>query len=126
NQVRVDVDLTGLTPGEHGFHVHEKGDCSAADATSAGGHFNPTGAPHGSPAAATHHAGDLGNVTANANGEVHTSMTTSSITVTDGPRSITGRAVVVHADPDDFVSQPSGNAGPRVGCGVIVPGPPAS
>jgi Cu-Zn family superoxide dismutase len=117
----VSVDLTGLAPGStHGFHVHEKGDCSN-DAQAAGGHFNPTGAQHGAPDAASHHAGDFGNVTADEKGEVHTKFMTKSVTVKAGPTSVIGHAVVVHANPDDLTSQPSGNAGARIACGIVQP-----
>lgn len=116
--VDVMADLTGVTPGVHGFHVHEKGDCGD-NGNAAGGHFNPTGAPHAGPEAASHHSGDFGNVTADAKGEVHTHFTTRSITVTEGSQSVVGHAVILHANPDDLTTQPSGNAGPRVACGVV-------
>ena len=117
----VTVDLTGLAPGStHGFHVHEKGDCSN-DAQAAGGHFNPTGAQHGAPDAASHHAGDFGNVSADEKGEVHTKFMTKSVTVKAGPASVLGHAVVVHGNPDDLKSQPAGNAGPRIACGIVQP-----
>jgi Cu-Zn family superoxide dismutase len=115
--VKVDVELSGLTPGKHGFHVHENGDCSD-DAKAAGGHFNPEGTPHGDRTAAQRHVGDLGNVTADAAGKVKTSFTDTLIALA-GPHSILDRAVVVHGGEDDLTSQPSGNAGPRVACGVI-------
>ena len=117
--VRVNVNLTGATPGIHGFHVHENGDCSAPDATSAGAHFNPTGAPHGSMSTGTH-AGDFGNLTADSSGRIDTEFTTRSITVAPGERSVAGKAVLLHASPDDLTSQPSGNSGARVACGVAV------
>jgi Cu-Zn family superoxide dismutase len=118
--VRVVADLEGLTPGKHGFHIHEKGDCSAPDAASAGDHFNPAGAPHGAPEnpVAQRHAGDLGNVEANEDGKAHFEITDQIITL-EGQNSIVGKAVIVHAQPDDLSSQPTGNAGPRVACGVI-------
>lgn len=116
--VRVKADLTGISPGVHGLHVHEKGDCSAPDASSAGEHFNPTSAPHG-PHAMTSHAGDFGNVSADDRGEIHTRFTTRSVTLGQGERSVLGRAVVLHADPDDLTTQPSGNAGERIACGVV-------
>jgi Cu-Zn family superoxide dismutase len=118
-QVQVEADLTGLTPGAHGFHVHEVGDCSAPDFSSAGGHFAPEGHPHGAPTAAMHHAGDLGNIEAGADGTAHHTITSPAITLEEGPNSIIGRAVIVHADADDMTSQPSGAAGGRVACGVI-------
>jgi superoxide dismutase, Cu-Zn family len=117
--VEVVADLTGVSPGVHGFHIHEKGDCGN-NATNAGGHFNPTGMIHGAPDAVSHHAGDFGNVTADANGEVHTRFTTHSISLKSGDTTYAvGHAVVLHANPDDLVSQPAGNAGPRIACGVI-------
>jgi len=116
--VRVHVRLEGLTPGEHGFHIHELGDCSKADGTSAGGHYNPTGAPHAGREAKVRHVGDLGNVTANAAGVVDTEFVDSVIAL-HGPHSIIGRGVIVHAGRDDLTSQPSGAAGARVACGVV-------
>jgi Cu-Zn family superoxide dismutase len=116
--IRVMAKISGLTPGEHGFHIHEKGDCSTPDATSAGGHFNPTGAKHGGPNAADRHAGDFGNVTADASGNAKFDMVDSHISF-DGPNSIIGRGVIVHEKADDLTSQPAGNAGKRVACGNI-------
>src|SRR5436309_7975828 len=115
--VEVQVDLTGVPPGTHGFHIHEKGDCGNNGAN-AGGHFNPTGMVHGAPDAVSHHAGDFGNVTADDKGEVHTRFTTHSITINTGASAVVGHAVVLHGNPDDLVSQPAGNAGPRIACGV--------
>lgn len=116
--VEVTVDLTNVPPGVHGFHVHEKGDCGN-NGQNAGGHFNPTDMVHGAPDAQSHHAGDFGNVTAEANGEVHTRFTTHSVTVAPGPNSVVGHAVVLHEKPDDLVTQPTGNAGARIACGVV-------
>src|SRR6266550_3197241 len=117
--VDVQVDLTGVPPGTHGFHIHEKGDCGN-NGQNAGGHFNPTGMVHGAPDAVSHHAGDFGNVTADANGEVHTRFTTHSVSLKSGEQTYAvGHAVVLHANPDDLTSQPSGNAGARIACGVI-------
>lgn len=113
------ADLEGLTPGEHGFHIHEFGDCSASDATSAGGHFNPTGKQHGSPDSDDHHIGDLGNINALSNGKAHYDRTIKGISL-NGPNAIVGKSMVVHAKKDDFKSQPAGDAGSRIGCGVIV------
>ena len=116
--VLVIASLKGLTPNaEHGFHVHEKGDCSAADAMSAAGHFNPSGAPHGA-SGATHHAGDMPNLRADAYGNAQYRATLSVVTL-EGPQGVLGRSVVVHRDPDDYKSQPAGNSGPRIACGVI-------
>lgn len=116
--VEVQVDLTGVPQGVHGFHIHEFGNC-ADNGNAAGGHFNPMSMPHSSPDATSHHAGDFGNVTAGANGEVHTRFTTRSVTVSPGQSSAVGKAVILHANPDDLVTQPTGNAGGRIACGVI-------
>lgn len=115
---RVVAHLTGLTPGAHGFHIHEKGDCSAPDASSAGGHFNPGGMPHAGPDSAQRHVGDLGNITADASGVAHYEIVVNGIEF-DGAASIIGRGLIVHAKADDLKSQPSGDAGGRVACGVI-------
>jgi Cu-Zn family superoxide dismutase len=118
NTVRVIAEITGLTPGKHGFHIHEKGDCSAPDGSSAGGHFNPTGMPHGSPDAEQHHVGDLGNLTADASGKATLDRAFAFLSL-DGENSIVGRGLIVHAGADDLKTQPTGNAGARVACGVI-------
>lgn len=115
--VEVVVDLTGVPPGVHGFHVHEKGDCGN-NAMNAGGHFNPGSMVHGAPDAVSHHAGDFGNVTADDKGEVHTRLTSHAISINGATDGVVGHAVVLHGNPDDLVSQPAGNAGPRIGCGV--------
>jgi Cu-Zn family superoxide dismutase len=115
--VDVQVDLTGVPPGVHGFHVHDKGDCGD-NGNAAGGHFNPMNMPHAAPDAASRHAGDFGNVTAGPNGEVHTTFNTRSITVREGTTSVSGHAVILHANPDDLTTQPTGNAGARIACGV--------
>jgi Cu-Zn family superoxide dismutase len=119
DKVVVEVNLKDLTPGLHGFHVHDKGDCSAPDGSSAGGHFNPTGAQHGSPTSAAHHLGDLPMLVADDKGRVKL-RDTQNLLALDGPNSIIGKAVVVHAQADDFQTQPAGNSGARVACGVIV------
>lgn len=116
--VEVVVDLKDVPPGVHGFHVHDKGDCGD-NGNAAGGHFNPTAMIHGAPDAVSHHAGDFGNVTADANGRVQTTFTTHSVTVAPGATSVIGHAVILHGNPDDLTSQPSGNAGPRIACGVV-------
>ncbi len=117
--VDVQIDLTGVPPGTHGFHIHEKGDCGN-NGQNAGGHFNPTGMVHGAPDAVSHHAGDFGNVTADANGEVHTRFTTHSVSLKSGETTYpVGKAAVLHEKADDLVSQPSGNAGARIACGVL-------
>lgn len=116
--LNIDITLNGLSPGIHGFHVHERGDCSAPDAASAGGHFNPENLPHGGPRDEKQHAGDLGNLEADPLGEARASITTTQLSL-DGPNSVAGRAFIVHRDPDNLESQPSGAAGARVACGVV-------
>jgi superoxide dismutase, Cu-Zn family len=116
--VKVVADVTGLTPGKHGFHIHEFGDCSAADASSAGGHFNPGHHQHGAPDAADRHAGDLGNIEADSSGKAHLEWT-DKVMKLDGSASIVGHAVIVHEKADDLKTQPTGNAGGRLACGVI-------
>ncbi|MCX6282227.1 MAG: superoxide dismutase family protein [Bacteroidetes bacterium] len=116
--VRIFAELSGLTPGKHGFHIHEFGDCSSPDGTSAGGHFNPSGSPHGAPMDMSRHAGDMGNIEADASGKAHLDYIDPHMSF-DGPNSILGRSVIVHAKDDDMKTQPTGNAGPRIACGVI-------
>lgn len=118
--VRITGEVVGLSPASaHGFHVHEKGDCSAADASSAGPHFNPLAAPHGKMGAGAHHAGDMPNIVADQRGAAQVDILVPGATLTPGTASIAGRAVVVHRDADDYATQPAGNAGPRLACGVI-------
>jgi superoxide dismutase, Cu-Zn family len=116
--VRVTAELRGLKPGKHGFHIHALGDCSAPDGTSSGGHYNPMGKAHGGPDSAERHVGDLGNITADKSGRASYDRVDRYLSL-KGPYSIVGHAVIVHAGEDDFVSQPTGNAGARVACGVI-------
>lgn len=116
--VKVVADIEGLKPGEHGFHIHEYGDCSAEDGTSAGGHFNPDNVKHGGPMDKVRHVGDMGNITADANGKAHLEWTDNLLTFW-GPHSIIGRGLIIHEGTDDLHSQPTGAAGPRAGCGVI-------
>lgn len=118
NNIKLVADLDGLTPGKHGFHIHEYGDCSKSDGTSAGGHFNPENMKHGAPGDAERHVGDLGNVVADENGHAHLEMTDDLISFS-GKHSIIGRGIIVHAGEDDLTSQPTGAAGARVACGVI-------
>ena len=118
----VEARVTGLTPGPHGFHVHERGNCTAPDASSAGGHFNPGGSAHGGPGSAAHHAGDLGNLEADASGTAVYKAEVSALTLS-GERSIIGRSVIVHEKADDLTTQPSGNSGARIACGLISKGP---
>lgn len=116
--VKVSVHIEGIDPNtEHGFHIHEFGDCSAPDASSAGGHYNPEKHDHGKPGDAKAHVGDMGNVKADGSGVVHAEITLPAATIT-GKNAILGRGVILHAKPDDF-SQPVGNAGARIACGVI-------
>ena len=118
--VTVDGSVTGLKPNaQHGFHVHEKGDCSSPDFSSAGGHFNATGQPHGAHGSGAHHLGDMPPLQADANGNAKVAFSSSSLALR-GPNSIIGLVVIVHRDPDDPTAQPVGNAGPRLACGVIV------
>ena len=116
--LNVMAHITGLTPGKHGFHIHQYGDCSAPDATSAGGHYMPTGHMHGAPTDSVHHDGDLGNLVADSTGTAHYEYTDPTLALT-GPNAIIGLAVVVHASEDDYKTQPTGNSGARVACGVI-------
>jgi Cu/Zn superoxide dismutase len=117
--VQVRAEISGLIPGNHGFHVHEFGDCSAADAASAGAHFNPTHKPHAGPDAAERHEGDMGNVQADASGKAKLEYVDHQISLTNDQRSVIGRSVVVHAKADDLKSQPAGDSGARVACSVI-------
>ena len=114
-------EVGGLMPGSrHGFHIHEKGDCSAADASSAGGHFNPSGQPHGRAGQGRHHAGDADNLVADAKGVARVDAHLGGLSLGNGAANdVAGRAVIVHAAADDYSSQPAGNAGARVACGVI-------
>jgi Cu-Zn family superoxide dismutase len=116
--VTVKASVKGLAAGNHGFHVHEFGDCTAPDAASAGGHFNPKASPHGAPTDGARHAGDLGNIQAAGDGTATLEWKDPSMKL-DGPDGVVGHAVILHANPDDLKTQPTGNAGGRVGCGVI-------
>jgi Cu-Zn family superoxide dismutase len=119
--VHITGEIGGLTRNaSHAIHVHEKGDCSAADASSAGGHFNPTGQPHGRPDAGPHHVGDMPSISADAQGVARVNLHVQGMSL-GGPSTtdIVGRAVVVHAQGDDYTSQPAGNSGARIACGVI-------
>jgi Cu-Zn family superoxide dismutase len=118
NGIRVVADIKGLTPGVHGFHIHDYGDCSSADGNSAGGHFNPMEMPHSAPTSEKRHIGDLGNITADDSGNAKLDWLDTHISF-EGHHSIIGRSVIVHASPDDLTSQPTGAAGARVACGVI-------
>lgn len=119
-RVRVQADVRGLDPnGVHGFHIHEWGDCRAKDAMSAGGHYNPEGHPHAGPDVKERHAGDLGNLKADATGRAQLNMTISNLSIAGRLNPILGRSVIIHEEPDDLISQPTGGAGDRVACGVI-------
>jgi len=117
--VQVHAEVTGLTPGKHGFHVHEFGDCTAADASSAGAHFNPTKQPHAAPDATARHVGDMGNIEADTSGAAKLDYLDHNMSLANDERSIIGLSVVVHAKADDLKSQPAGDSGARVACGVI-------
>lgn len=117
--LKVESMVQGLKPGPHGFHIHEVGDCSKADFASAGPHFMVSGHQHGSLDSKTRHEGDLGNLIASAKGVVKSTVSVSGVTLSSGPNSILGRAVVIHKDKDDFKSQPAGNSGARLACGII-------
>lgn len=110
--------VSGLTPGNHGFHIHQWGDCSSTDGKSAGGHFNPESKSHGGPDNIDRHIGDLGNIEADESGIAHINFIDRILTF-EGPNSIVGRAVIIHQKSDDLTSQPTGAAGTRVACGVI-------
>jgi Cu-Zn family superoxide dismutase len=116
-EIKVVADVEGLSPGDHGFHIHQFGDCRA-NADSAGVHFNPEDKMHGPPTAEEKHLGDLGNLEADENGKAHYEFSFHRLAF-DGLHSIIGRAVVVHKNPDDFTTQPFGNSGDRIACGVI-------
>ncbi len=120
DKVHIKGEIKGLQPNaEHGFHVHEKGDCSSGDGKSAGGHFNPHNTQHGMAMGAEHHTGDLPSLTADAKGTARIDVKISGPRVGSGMNDIVGRGLVVHQDRDDFMSQPAGNAGERVACAVI-------
>jgi Cu-Zn family superoxide dismutase len=116
--IKVVADIQGLSKGKHGFHIHEFGDCSSADGSSAGGHFNPEGKSHGAPSDMMRHVGDLGNIEANDAGVAHLEFIDPMATL-EGEHSIIGRSIIVHKSEDDLITQPTGNAGARVACGII-------
>jgi len=120
DEVRVRANVSGLPPNsEHGFHIHDKGDCSSGDGMSTGGHFNPTAKPHG-PQSGEHHAGDMPSLAADAYGNASVSFELKGVKVGGGgPTDLVGHGLIVHKDADDFRTQPTGNAGARVACGVI-------
>ena len=123
DKVRVIVFAQGLKPdAEHGFHIHEAGDCGSSDGMSAKGHFNPHGKPHGDPKSAERHAGDLPSLKAGKDGRARIDATVDAISIGQGAGNIVGRGLIIHADPDDYKTQPTGNAGARIACGVIKAG----
>ena len=123
SKVRVIVFAQGLRPErEHGFHIHEAGDCSSGDGMSAKGHFNPHGKPHGDPKSVERHAGDLPALKAGKDGRAKIDVEMDVITLMPGAANVVGKGLIIHADPDDYKTQPTGNAGARLACGVIKPG----
>ena len=120
DRVMVIAKVSGLKPNqEHGFHAHEKGDCTSGDGMGTGGHFNPTGKPHGPPDG-EHHGGDMPSLKADASGNAEARFQLTGVTVSSGaPTDLVGRGVIVHAAPDDYKTQPTGNSGARIACGVI-------
>jgi Cu-Zn family superoxide dismutase len=121
--VLVAGEVRGLAPNtEHGFHIHDKGDCSSGDGMSTGGHFNPTAQTHGAHDHSAHHAGDLASLKADASGVARFSYASTALTVGEGATNVIGHGLIVHRDADDFKTQPTGNSGARVACAVIVKG----
>jgi Cu-Zn family superoxide dismutase len=119
-QITLTVAVAGVTPGEHAAHIHQNGDCSADDGSSAGGHWNPTTSEHGKWGAEMHHLGDIGNIVVGEDGTGTITLTTEKWTLGDGgPTDVVGKSIIVHTSADDFATQPTGNAGGRIGCGVI-------
>ena len=118
-KVLVTARVSGLSPGNHGFHIHEKGDCSSGDGLSAGGHFNPLAQPHAHPGTSGRHAGDMPMLVADTSGNATLTAELDVMTIGEGATDIVGRGLIVHKDPDDFKTQPTGNAGARVACSVI-------
>ena len=116
--VKIMYDLSDLAPGKHAFHIHELGDCDCTDGKCAGGHFNPDGKKHGAPTAAERHVGDLGNIEADAKGVAKGELSDKLIAL-GGAHSIIGRSVMIHEKEDDMTTDPTGNAGGRVACGVV-------
>lgn len=116
--IKVTVEIGGLTPGKHGFHIHEFGDCSSKDFNSAGGHFNPSMKTHGGPMDEMRHEGDMGNIIADQSGSARIEYVDQKMSL-DGPASIIGKSVIVHEKEDDLKTQPTGNSGARIACGVI-------
>ena len=121
DQITLTIEIQNASPGIHAVHIHENGDCSAPDGTSAGGHWNPTDVAHGKWGEGEFHLGDIGNITVGEDGTGSIELTTDLWEIGTGSDiDVVGKGIIVHADADDFISQPSGNAGARIGCGVIV------
>ena len=121
DQVTVVIEIQGATPGPHAVHIHAEGDCSSPDGKSAGGHWNPTDVAHGKWGEGEFHLGDIGNIAVGDDGMGSITLTTDLWEIGTGSDvDVVGKGIIVHADADDFTSQPSGNAGARIGCGVIV------
>jgi superoxide dismutase, Cu-Zn family len=116
--IKVTADLQGLSKGKHGFHIHEFGDCSSPDGMAAGGHYNPSGNPHAGPMDMSRHEGDMGNIEADDAGRAHLEYVDKMLSF-EGPHSILGRSVILHKGEDDYKTQPTGNSGARIACGVI-------
>lgn len=121
DSVTMSVNIAGVTPGEHAIHIHEFGDCSASDASSAGGHWNPTGHEHGKFGMDSYHMGDIGNLVADENGNASLTFSTDKwcLSCEDENKNIVGKSIIIHESVDDFTTQPTGNAGGRIGCVVI-------
>lgn len=121
NEVTMNVNIAGITPGEHAIHIHENGDCSAADASSAGGHWNPTEHAHGKFGSDAYHMGDIGNLTADADGNATLEFSTDKwcLGCDDETKNLIGKSLIIHEGVDDFTTQPTGDAGGRIGCVVI-------
>ena len=121
DQITLTIEIQNASPGIHAVHIHENGDCSAPDGTSAGGHWNPTGVAHGKWGEGEFHLGDIGNITVGEDGTGSIELTTDLWEIGTGSDiDVVGKGIIVHAGADDFISQPSGAAGARIGCGVIV------
>lgn len=121
DQITLTIEIQGASPGLHAVHIHANGDCSSPDGTSAGGHWNPTGVAHGKWGEGEFHLGDIGNITVGEDGTGSITLTTDLWEIGTGSDvDIVGRGIIVHGGADDFTSQPSGAAGARIGCGVIV------
>ncbi len=120
-QITLAIEIQNASPGLHGVHIHEKGDCSAPDGTSAGGHWNPTGVAHGKWGVGEFHLGDIGNIDVGQDGTGTIELTTELWELDTGSDTdVVGKGIIVHAGADDFTSQPSGAAGARIGCGVVL------